>query len=116
MEIQLLERCPRCKGRLLLEKDRYGLYEQCMQCGYIHDLQTLGWVDMRKAETSHRVIAKSAVAKPQDTPQWTGPPLFEYLAVPANLQLILNELIKERKNKNYYKKRHRQQPVVRRAV
>jgi hypothetical protein len=71
---------------------------------------------MRKAETSHRVIAKSAVAKPQDTPQWTGPPLFEYLAVPANLQLILNELIKERKNKNYYKKRHRQQPVVRRAV
>lgn len=104
MEIQWSDRCPRCKGLLLREKDRYGLYEQCMQCGYIHDLQTLGWVDMKKAEASHRVILESPHDEPQDTPQLTGYPLFEYLSVPPDLQLILNQLFKERKTNQHYRK------------
>jgi hypothetical protein len=32
--------CPRCKGDMLLERDQYGWYEQCLQCCYLHDLQT----------------------------------------------------------------------------
>jgi hypothetical protein len=33
--------CPRCKGNVYLEKDMYGWYEQCLQCGYSRDLDTL---------------------------------------------------------------------------
>lgn len=33
--------CPRCKGTVILEKDEYGWYEQCLQCGYLRDLKTL---------------------------------------------------------------------------
>ena len=33
--------CPRCKGNVYLEKDTYGWYEQCLQCGYSRDLDTL---------------------------------------------------------------------------
>ena len=40
MAIPKLDSCPKCKGHLLLEKDNYGLYQQCLQCGYLHDLQT----------------------------------------------------------------------------
>jgi len=31
--------CPRCKGHLVLESDHYGWYEQCLQCGYLRDLE-----------------------------------------------------------------------------
>ena len=34
-----LKSCPRCRGDLLLEQDLWGRYEQCLQCGYLHDLQ-----------------------------------------------------------------------------
>jgi uncharacterized protein (DUF983 family) len=34
-----IEGCPRCKnGKLSLEKDFYGWYEYCLQCGYTRDL------------------------------------------------------------------------------
>lgn len=33
--------CHRCEGNVLLEKDQYGWYEQCLQCGYLRDLQKL---------------------------------------------------------------------------
>jgi len=33
--------CPRCKGDVYLEKDMYGWYEQCLQCGYSRDLDTM---------------------------------------------------------------------------
>ncbi len=31
--------CPRCKGDVLIDKDIYGWYEQCLQCGYQRDLK-----------------------------------------------------------------------------
>jgi hypothetical protein len=34
----------------MLEKDNYGVYEQCLQCGYIHDLQIVGKFDKQQAE------------------------------------------------------------------
>ncbi len=30
--------CPRCKGDVLVEKDSFGIYRKCMQCGRIQDL------------------------------------------------------------------------------
>jgi Zn ribbon nucleic-acid-binding protein len=31
--------CPRCKrGNMALDKDNYGWYEYCIQCGYLQDL------------------------------------------------------------------------------
>ena len=31
-------RCPRCGGKILIDKDFHGWYEQCLQCSYMHDL------------------------------------------------------------------------------
>jgi DNA-directed RNA polymerase subunit M/transcription elongation factor TFIIS len=104
VEISRLSSCPKCKGFLMREKDRYGLYEQCMQCGYIHDLQTVGWVDKLQAEEqkdeedAQCVSAESSNDEPQNTPQLTEYSHIEDLTVPPNVQLILNYLLKERQN------------------
>ena len=53
LKIFRLKSCPRCKGDLVLERDQWGWYEQCIQCGYLHDLpevslsktaQNSGWI------------------------------------------------------------------------
>ena len=33
-----LKSCPRCKGDIVTELDHWGWYEECIQCGYLHDL------------------------------------------------------------------------------
>ncbi len=33
--------CPRCHGDLMIDKDQYGWYEECMQCGYSKDLRSV---------------------------------------------------------------------------
>jgi uncharacterized protein (DUF983 family) len=41
-----IEGCPRCKnGKLSLEKDFYGWYEYCLQCGYERDLPDLSKIN-----------------------------------------------------------------------
>jgi len=35
-----LKGCPRCKGDLHTDRDIYGTYTVCLQCGYMVDLQT----------------------------------------------------------------------------
>ena len=34
-----LKACPRCNGDIVFERDEWGWYEQCIQCGYLRDLQ-----------------------------------------------------------------------------
>jgi hypothetical protein len=34
-------RCPRCGGKILIDTDFHGWYEQCLQCAYTHDLELL---------------------------------------------------------------------------
>ena len=34
-----LKSCPRCKGALYLNRDIYGTYKECLQCGYMLDIQ-----------------------------------------------------------------------------
>ncbi len=31
--------CPRCGGNVLVDRDRHGWYEHCLQCGYQRDLE-----------------------------------------------------------------------------
>lgn len=45
-----LKSCPKCKGDLLIDKDMYGWYEQCIQCGYQHSLDPLVNVGQLPAE------------------------------------------------------------------
>ena len=33
-----LKACPRCEGDLHTNRDMYGSYRQCIQCGYMRDL------------------------------------------------------------------------------
>jgi hypothetical protein len=33
-----LHGCKKCQGTLILDKDEFGWYEECMQCGYSRDL------------------------------------------------------------------------------
>ncbi len=33
-----LKSCPKCQGDMYLEKDSYGAFHQCLQCGMIKDL------------------------------------------------------------------------------
>ena len=35
-----LKGCPRCKGDLHTDRDIYGTYTVCLQCGYMVDLRT----------------------------------------------------------------------------
>lgn len=33
-----LKGCPKCKGDVVLDRDIHGWFEQCIQCGYLHDM------------------------------------------------------------------------------
>ncbi len=37
-EMLTLRACPRCGGDLHANRDMYGSYTQCLQCGYMKDL------------------------------------------------------------------------------
>jgi len=32
--------CPRCDGDMFIDRDLYGWYEQCIQCGYARNLRS----------------------------------------------------------------------------
>lgn len=34
----------------MLQKDNYGWYEECLQCGYVHDLLTIAEAEWKRAE------------------------------------------------------------------
>ncbi len=42
--------CPKCGGDLFVDYDLNGWYEECLQCGYLHDLNTILEVREQKAE------------------------------------------------------------------
>ena len=35
------ERCPKCGGNLLVHKDHYGWYAECLQCSFTLDLRVI---------------------------------------------------------------------------
>ena len=50
-----LKSCPRCKGDIVIELDQWGWYEECIQCGYLHDLQDVVEVKQVVAQQRHDV-------------------------------------------------------------
>lgn len=34
-----LKACPRCRGDMHDNRDEYGIYAECLQCGYMRDLE-----------------------------------------------------------------------------
>ncbi len=46
--------CPRCHGDLYLNEDIFGKYVNCLQCGYLKDLETPA---LTKKETENKPAA-----------------------------------------------------------
>ncbi len=38
MIIWKLKSCPRCRGDIFLDQELDGWHEQCLQCGYVHNI------------------------------------------------------------------------------
>ena len=36
-----LKGCPKCHGDVRVDRDQYGWYEQCIQCGFVRDLEPM---------------------------------------------------------------------------
>ena len=36
--MMLLKACPKCLGALVLDRDMYGRYFMCLQCGFMRDI------------------------------------------------------------------------------
>ncbi len=34
-----LKQCPRCKGDMHMNRDIYGTYKECLQCGHMVDIE-----------------------------------------------------------------------------
>jgi len=47
-----LKGCPRCKGDLELDRDEWGWYEQCIQCGYMDDKATVTQLPVPESRTT----------------------------------------------------------------
>ena len=48
-----LKSCPRCDGDMFVDKEEYGWYEDCIQCGYRRDL-----IDMVELEQQQARVVK----------------------------------------------------------
>ena len=46
--------CPKCGGDLFVDYDMVGWYEECLQCGYLHDLRTILEVKEDKPEKDEK--------------------------------------------------------------
>lgn len=45
MAARRLKVCPKCGGKMMPDRDEYGAYEQCIQCGYLMDLKASAALD-----------------------------------------------------------------------
>ena len=44
-----LKSCPRCDGDMFVDKEEYGWYEDCIQCGYRRDLIDIVELEQQQA-------------------------------------------------------------------
>lgn len=53
-----LKSCPRCRGDLHFSSDMYGDFVECLQCGYMKDLQRQPWAALAlKAQEKAKKVA-----------------------------------------------------------
>jgi DNA-directed RNA polymerase subunit M/transcription elongation factor TFIIS len=48
----MFKACPKCKGDLYLNRDMYGKYVNCFQCGYLKDLTSEEEIFLRELVTA----------------------------------------------------------------
>ena len=55
--------CPRCKqGDVAIDRDYYGWYEYCVQCGYTKDLDSMSKPFRRQTVTPAKPVKRAKVA------------------------------------------------------
>ena len=57
-----LKACPRCSGDISTNRDRYGGYRECLQCGYMIDLEESAQVEavLLARKGAEEVVAETA--------------------------------------------------------
>ena len=54
-----LKCCPRCKGDVYVNKDTYGLFMECLQCGFSKDLpDRVGAVSAEEPDRPDEAVAQ----------------------------------------------------------
>jgi DNA-directed RNA polymerase subunit M/transcription elongation factor TFIIS len=48
--------CPKCGGDLYVDYDLNGWYEQCLQCGYMHDLKSILEIKKETSENKNELV------------------------------------------------------------
>jgi ribosomal protein S27AE len=51
------KQCPKCKGNIYSSADYYGRYEQCLQCGYTLDLDTIDEQKQKAVQIKEKSIS-----------------------------------------------------------
>lgn len=60
--------CPKCKGKIHIDRDMYGWFVECITCGYIRDLEE---VDLAK-DNGVEIELKLPSTLPGDSPPTSG--------------------------------------------
>ncbi len=53
--------CHRCGGDVYIAQDSYGWYEQCLQCSFSSDLQSINEFKQQPSEIERESIPKAAM-------------------------------------------------------
>ena len=56
--------CTRCRGTMTMDRDRFGTFLQCLQCGHVMDLRTLLLRTDEELLTKMKKRAGTNLAKP----------------------------------------------------
>jgi ssDNA-binding Zn-finger/Zn-ribbon topoisomerase 1 len=57
-----LKSCPRCTGDILIDRDHFGWFEQCIQCGYQHDIKVSDKAKGHIRKECKKTLVKTGVA------------------------------------------------------
>jgi len=52
----MMKNCPRCGGDMFIERDSYGWYEKCLQCGYCGESKGLDKLGHGSAREDKRPV------------------------------------------------------------
>ena len=54
--------CPRCSGDIFIEGDIDGWYEECLQCGWLREFESLAELEKSlSSQEEHKVNDKSCI-------------------------------------------------------
>lgn len=58
------KQCPKCGGNVYLDRDYHGWYEQCLQCSYTRDLESIVALQEMVSRSNPGQAEGSARARP----------------------------------------------------